>query len=98
MRYLMAGVALAPFLVLMVGMATGRARVQACCAPTTVSEPTERHGIDAPESVGDRSRPETARGALPQRGDEDGQARPTTVTHPRSTASLLKERAPVASG
>ena len=55
MRFLMAGVTLAPFLVLLVGMATGRARVHACCTPTTATEPTQPHGIEADTSVGHHS-------------------------------------------
>ena len=41
MRYLVGAIALAPFIVLLGAMLTGRARVRACCAPITSAEVDE---------------------------------------------------------
>jgi hypothetical protein len=48
-RYVVAVVALAPFVLLMVAMATGRARVRACCpAPPIADAPV--HEQEGPHS------------------------------------------------
>ncbi|HSF97766.1 MAG TPA: hypothetical protein VLA55_03655 [Ornithinibacter sp.] len=38
MRIVVAALALAPFALVLIGMATGRARVQPCCRPTASDE------------------------------------------------------------
>lgn len=38
MRILVAAAALSPFVLVLIGMATGRARVQPCCQPTASAE------------------------------------------------------------
>ena len=60
MRFLMAGVALAPFVVLLVGMAMGRARVHACCGSTAASQPADGHRIDVEVCVVGLQAPEGA--------------------------------------
>lgn len=52
MRYLVAAVALAPFVFLLYAMATKRARVQACCAPTSASGSPHQGVLDAAEAGG----------------------------------------------
>jgi hypothetical protein len=43
MRVIVAAFALAPFVLVLIGMATGRVRVQPCCQPTTSDE---HRGVD----------------------------------------------------
>jgi len=43
-RYLMGAIAIAPFAVLLLSMATGHARVRGCCAPATRLESGSKTG------------------------------------------------------
>ena len=47
MRIVVAAVALAPFVLVLLGMATGRAHVQPCCQPTAL----DGHRGSAPEGA-----------------------------------------------
>ena len=46
MRYLLGAVALAPFVLLLLAMVTGRARVAPCCPPAVPADPVRRHVPD----------------------------------------------------
>ena len=47
MRYVMGAVALAPFVLLLVAMATGRAHVQPCCPPAAPVQPDHRDPVES---------------------------------------------------
>ena len=46
MRYLVGAIALAPFVLLLLAMATRRAQVRACCAPTSLITPSSEPAAD----------------------------------------------------
>ena len=52
MRYVLAAVALALFVLLLIAMVTGRATVQPCCPPAAPAEPDHRDVPDLARAAG----------------------------------------------
>ena len=46
MRFLLGAVAIAPFVLLLLAMVTGRAKVQPCCPPAVPANPDQRDVSD----------------------------------------------------
>lgn len=57
MRYLVGAFALAPFVLLLLGMATRRAQVRACCAPSSPDVRSSEPAADGVVTSADLSRP-----------------------------------------